>query len=652
MTIADLARFDTFPKLLRHHAEARGTRPAMREKDRGIWQTWSWAEQAAEVRALACGLADLGLARGDRLTTIGDNRPRLYWSIAAAQALGALPVPVYQDSVAEELLYILDHAGSRVVVAEDQEQVDKLLQIRDRLPDLAAIVYDDPRGLDTYPEDFLLSYEQLIERGRAYDAANPGFFDAAVDAGSGADRAIICYTSGTTGRPKGVVLTYANLVQGAAIGAEFEGLDEKDDALAYLPMAWLGDNVLSYGQSHVVGSCISCPESPETLLNDLRELGPTYFFAPPRIYETMLTNVMIRMEDAGPTKRWLFRRCTEFARGVGPRLLDGEPVGLLDRIRYAIGHALVFGPLKNVLGLSRVRIAYTAGESIGPEIFTFFRSLGINLKQLYGQTEAAVFVTIQTNDDVRPETVEPAAPKVELRIEDSGEVMYRSPGVFLEYYRNPEATAATKTPDGWVHTGDAGFIDDTGHLHIIDRAKDVGRLAGGELFAPKYIENKLKFFPTIREAVAVGDGRPYCAVMINVGYGAISNWAGRNNIAFASYQDLSGRPEVYDLVEAHIAEVNESLAREPAMAASRIRRFLVLPKLLDADDGELTRTQKVRRGFIAEKYAGLIRALYDGSASAYVETQVNFEDGRQGMVRGDVAIRDVAVDRVLDRAAE
>jgi long-chain acyl-CoA synthetase len=631
---------DTFPKLLLHHARVRPERPAIREKDFGIWQTWSWRQSAEAVRALACGFAALGLKRGDKLAVIGDNRPPLYWSMIAAQCLGAVPVPIYQDSIASETEFVLNHAEVRFAVAEDQEQVDKLLEVKARCPLLERIFYSDPRGLRAYGESFLQSLAALEAEGRDYDRAHPDFFLAQVAAGKGGDVASFYYTSGTTGQPKGVILSFDNVILTAQAAIEFEGLDDRDEALAYLPMAWVGDNVFSVAQSYCTGFCVACPESGATVMQDLREIGPTYFFAPPRIWENILTNVMIRMEDAGALKRWLFRVFMAQARRVGTRILDGERVAIGDRLLYALGALLIYGPLKNALGMSRIRLAYTAGEAIGPDIFVFYRSLGINIKQLYGSTEASVFVTIQPDREIRPESVGRPVKGVELKIAESGEVMFRSPGVFLEYYKNPAATAEAKTPDGWMRTGDAGYLDEQGHLRIIDRAKDVGRLNDGTMFAPKYLENKLKFFSYIREAVAFGDGREHAAAFINIDLGAVGNWAERRGLAYTSYSELAAKPEVYELVRESIEQVNRDLAQDPVLAGSQIKRFLILRKELDADDGELTRTRKVRRGFIADKYGALVAALYSQRSECEVETQVKFEDGRVGTVRATIRIAD------------
>ena len=632
---------DTIPKLLLENARVRGTRPALREKDFGIWQSWTWAEAAEDVKALAGGLAALGFNAGDRLAIVGDNRPELYMAMTAAQAIGGVPVPMYQNSVADEMQYVLEHAEARFAVVQDQEQVDKLLEIMERCPNLEQIIYKFPRGLRNYTQTFLHDIKEVKERGRAFDKKSPDFYAAGIAGGKGQDLAIMLYTSGTTGRPKGVMLSHDNLIISARNAIEFEGLREDEEVLAYMPMAWVGDNIFSFAQSYVSGFCVSCPESPDTVLQDLREVGPTYFFAPPRIFENILTTVMIRIEDAAAIKQKMFHYFMDVAARVGAPILDGEPVSLVDRVLYWIGGVLVYGPLKNVLGFSRVRLAYTAGEAIGPDIFDFYRSLGMNIKQLYGSTEASVFITIQPDGEVRPDTVGPAAGDVEIKIADNGEVIFRSPGVFMAYYKNDEATKATKTADGWVHTGDAGFIDDAEHLHIIDRAKDVGKLKDGSMFAPKFLENKLKFFPFIKEAVTFGHERDFVAAFVNIDLEAVGNWAERRNIAYSGYTDLAGRDEVADLVIQCVEKVNRDLAAESHLAASQITRFLVLHKELEADDGELTRTLKVRRSFIGDRYAELVDALYSDRDHCPIEAEVTFEDGRKGTIRADLKIHTI-----------
>src|SRR3954452_12499649 len=583
---------DTFPKLLLEHARLRPDRPANREKDYGIWQSWTWRQVAEEVEALACGLAAMGFQRGDKVAIIGDNRPRLYWAIAATQALGGVPVPFYQDSIADEMAYVLEHAEVRLAIVEDQEQVDKLVAVKDRCPRLETVIYSNLRGLRNYEQAFLHSYDRVREEGRAFTLDNPGFFETEIAQGRGSDTAIILYTSGTTGRPKGVVLSFENLITTGRAAIAFEGLTDREEVLAYLPMAWIGEHIFSYVQAYCAGFCVSCPESGVTVMADLRELGPTYLFAPPRIFESILTQVMIRMEDAAWLKRRLFHYFLGVAKRAGAALLEGRPVTLRDRVLYALGTVLVYGPLKNTLGMSRVRVAYTVGEAIGPDLFLFYRSLGINLKQLYGMTESSVFLCIQRDGEVKPDTVGPPIPGVELRVAEDGEVLFRSPGAFQSYYKNAEATAEAKEPDGWVHTGDAGFFGADGQLRIIDRARDVGHLAEGSLFAPKFIENKLKFFPYIKEAVAFGDQRDFVTAFINIDLEAVGNWAERHSLAYGSYQELAGNELVGDLVQGCIEEVNRDLAAEPTLAASQIRRFLILHKELDADDGELTRTRK------------------------------------------------------------
>ena len=633
---------DTIPRLVAHHAQNSPDAAAFREKEFGIWQSWTWRQTAAEIDALALGFLDIGVNAGDHIAIIGRNRPYLYWAMVAAQSVGAIPVPLYQDAVAEEMAYVLEHCSARFIVAQDQEQVDKIIDVKEELSGVEQIIFLDPRGMRKYERSLLTEYSVLQAQGRENEAKLRPELDKRLAAQSGADTCAMLYTSGTTGRPKGVVLSNDNIIMTSKASCSFDGLRADDSVLAYLPMAWVGDFIFSVGQASWSGFCVACPESSDTMQHDLREIGPTYFFAPPRYFEGVLTSVMIRMEDAGDLKRVMFKHFMEFARTVGPDILDRKPVGLGKRLKYALGNLLVYGPLKNSLGLSRVRVGYTAGEAIGPEIFDFYRSLGINLKQLYGQTEASVFITQQPDGQVRSDTVGVASPGVELKIADNGEVFYRSPGTFVEYYKNPESTKSTKDTEGWVATGDAGFIEkDTGHLRIIDRAKDVGKMKDGSLFAPKYVENKLKFFPNILETVVFGDGRDSCMAMINIDLQAVGNWAERNNIAYSSYQELAAHVDVYATIQQHVEDVNASLAADEMLAGCQVSRFLVLHKELDADDGELTRTRKVRRSVIEDKYKDLIDALYGGKTEIYTETEVTYEDGSKGSIAATLEIRDV-----------
>jgi long-chain acyl-CoA synthetase len=645
----------TFTRLMLDHAAQRPDAPALREKEFGIWQTTSWRALAALVRALACGLHKAGLRRGEHLVVIGENRPRLYASMLAAQSLGAIPVPLYQDAAAPEFVFPITNAEIAFAVVEDQEQVDKMLEVREQHPQLGHIWFDDPRGLRHYSEPGLSALDALIDAGRAFDAKHPGFFDAEVDKTRPDDVAAMFFTSGTTGNPKGVVHTHHTLIDRAQAGAAFDKLTNAEEVLAYMPPAWIGQNIFSYAQWLACGYVVNCPESASTVGIDLNDIGPTYYFAPPRIFEGLLTTVMIRMEDAGRVKKWLFDHFMGVARRVGPRLMDGKPVGLVDRLRYALGKLVIYGPLRNTLGLNRVRVAYTAGEAIGPDLFTFYRSLGINLKQLYGSTETAVFVCLQPDHEARADTVGVPIAGVEIKLTEAGEILVKSPGLLREYYRNPAATAEVLTADGWYHTGDAGFLDAGGHLKIIDRAKDVGRLQGGAndgaMFAPKYVENKLKFFPYIKEAVAIGDRRATVCAFVNIDFEAVGNWAEKRNLPYGGYTDLAQKAEVYELIRECVEKVNADLAVDDKLAGSQISRFLILHKELDADDGELTRTRKVRRGFIAERYQVLVDALYGGAAHQFIETQVKFEDGRSGVVSADLKIADAKVFAAVKVAA-
>ncbi|MDP1690736.1 MAG: AMP-binding protein [Burkholderiaceae bacterium] len=641
----------TFPRLLLDHAAQRPQAPALREKEYGIWQTLTWRTLADLVRQLAGGLAAAGLQSGQHLVVIGENRPRLYASMLAAQSLGAIAVPLYQDAASAEFVFPINNAEVTFAVVEDQEQVDKLLEIRPQCPQLAQIWFDDPRGLRHYDEPGLASIDTLIEAGKAFESANPGFFERAVAAAKPDDVAAMFFTSGTTGNPKGVVHTHFSLLDRAAAGARFDKLTASEEVLAYMPPAWIGQNIFSYAQWLACGYVVNCPENPSTASIDLKEVGPTYYFAPPRIFESLLTSVTIRMEDAGRIKQWLYGHFMALAQRIGPARMDGQPVGLLDKLHYALGNLFIYGPLRNTLGFSRVRVAYTAGEAIGPDLFTFYRSIGINLKQLYGSTETAVFVCLQPDNQARADTVGVPIDGVEIRFDDNGELLVRSSGLLKGYYKNEAATAEVLTPDGWYRTGDAGFLDAGGHLKIIDRAKDVGRLVGGEIFAPKYVENKLKFFPYIKEAVAFGDKRSSVCAFINIDFDAVGNWAEKRNLPYAGYNDLATKPQVLELVRECVEKVNADLAADERLAGSQIGRFLILHKELDADDGELTRTRKVRRGFIGERYQLLVEALYGGKSEQFIETAVKFEDGRTGSVSATLKIVDAKTFGSVKKAA-
>jgi long-chain acyl-CoA synthetase len=651
METSESLPLQTFPRRLLAHGQQRGARPAFREKYLGIWQEWSWLQVNAEVRALACGLAALGFGRGMNLAIIGDNRPRLYWAMLAAQCLGGVPVPLYQDAPAADMAHVLNDADIEFAVVEDQEQVDKLLELQTRCPRVRRIVFEDERGMRHYRHAGLLSFAALQEMGRAWDAAHPGAFDAAIEGGQGSDTAIILYTSGTTGKPKGVMQSHAAMIAAGTGGVGFDKLTEREDVLSYLPMAWVGDCLFSLAQAMVAGFTVNCPESSDTVLTDLREIGPTYYFAPPRVFENMLTSVMIRMEDASAIKRRMFDYFMAVARRSGVAILDGKPVGALERLNYALGRLFVYEPLKNVLGLSRVRVAYTAGAAIGPDLFRFYRSIGVNLKQLYGSTETCAYVCLQPDGNIKFDSVGVPAPGVEVRLAGNGEVLVKGVSNMDGYFKRPDATAEVIDSAGYFHTGDAGMFDSDGHLKIIDRAADVGKLNNGAIFAPNYIENKLKFFPFIKEAVAFGNGRDQVCAFLNIDMEAVGNWAERRNLAYSSYTDLAANGQVLELMRDCVQKVNADLANEALMGQTQICRFLVLHKELDPDDDELTRTRKVRRKFVAEKYAVLIDALYSGKTSQFISTQVKFEDGRSGLVSADLRIVDAATYPVLREAA-
>jgi long-chain acyl-CoA synthetase len=630
-----VSELTTLPRLLVRNAKELARRTAIREKNRGIWQSYSWAEYHAQVRDFALGLAKLGFTRGDRLSVIGDNRPRLYWAQVAAQCLGGVSVPVYQDSIAKELAYVWNHADVSVIVAEDQEQVDKVVALRDQLPLLRYVIYDDARGMTHYKHEWLKSFAEVQALGREQARAHAGDFEAAIEQGKADDVAFVCYTSGTTGNPKGAMISHGNAIETAKMARGAEEFRVDDEYLAYLPMAWMGDAFYTLVMSLAVGFPCNCPESPETVQRDLRELGPTLILAPPRIWENMLTGVQVKGADASPLKRWVFDRFRRAAERAEILRSEDKPVPPVLRLACALGEFFVYGPVRDQLGLRRARWALTGGAPLGPDTFRFFRSIGVNLKQVYGSTETTGLVSLQPSREANPTTAGRPCPGIEVKIADRGEVLVKGAGVFCGYLKNDEATREVIDPEGWFHTGDAGFIDPRGHLVIIDRAKDVGSLADGTPFAPQFVENKLKFSPYIREAVAFGDQKPFVVAMIAIDSNTVGNWAERRSLAYTSYMDLSQKPEVRALIRDEIRKCNETLPE-----AGKVRRFLLLTKDLEADDAEMTRTRKVRRRFVAEKYVTVIEAFYGGRDEVELAATITYEDGRQAVLKSRVRVED------------
>ena len=622
----------TLPQLVVEQARLRPDATAMREKEFGIWQRYTWAQYAEHVELLAYGFRQLGLQVGDRAAIVGDNRPHLYWACLAIQAIGATPVPLYQDAIAEELGFAIEHAGVGVVVAENQEQVDKMLAVRERVPGLAQVVYKDPKGMSGYDDPSLRSLDDVAEAGRRAREGDEGWFAARVAAGRADDVALISYTSGSTGNPKGVVLTHANLLASAHSALAQEHWQEGDEGMAYLPMAWIGDTAYSLALSLLVGAVVNCPEDPGTVQRDLREIGPTILIGPPRIWENLLTDIRTRMEDADRLKQWLYRRFVQLAQDVEAARMAGDAIPRRRRAMYRLGNALVYAPLRDQIGLRRVRYAYTGGAALGPETLRFYRGLGVNLKQIYGITEASGLVCVQPDGEIRPDSVGRPLPGIEVSLAFDGEILIRGGGVFAGYYRNDDATAGALS-DGWLHTGDAGFMRPDGQLVVVDRAADMAALDDGVAFAPQFVENKLKFSPYIKEAVALGDGRPFVAALVNIDGTSVGRWAERRSIPYTSYTDLCLRPEVHALIRAEVEAVNLDLP-----TGTIICRFLVLAKELDPDDGEITRTRKLRRRLIADRYRPLIDAIYEGAPTARITTTVTYEDGRQGEIEAELRV--------------
>jgi len=624
----------TLPQYLLQQAQEHPRDVAIREKQKGIWQEWTWAQYLDEVRALALGLVAIGLEKGDKLAILSDNRPQVYWTMVAVQIAGGMPVPLYQDAISRELQYVIDHADATIVLAEDQEQVDKVLEIRGHVPKVRRIIYDDPKGMRHYTDPVLVRFTEVQAQGQQLEKKRPGLFHELVAAGQLDDVALISYTSGTTGAPKGAMLSHANLIAAVEGMLQVESYRRTDETLAYLPPAWIGDTFWSLTAALIVGFRVNCPERPETVQENIREIAPHFLVAPPRIWENLVSLVQVKMEDASFVKRRLYNLFMPYGYDVARRRMEHQALSSWQRVMHALGEFFVFGPLRDHLGFRLIRSAYTGGAALGPEVFLFFRALGINLKQVYGQTECGVSC-VQRDEQVALGTVGTPFPNVELQLALDGEVIVRGPCVFVGYYKNPEATAST-IREGWLYSGDAAFFDHNGQLVVIDRAQDVTALANGTKFAPQFIENKLKFSPYIKEAVTIGQDRPYVAAMINIDMENVGKWAERRQVAYTTYTDLAQKPEVYELIAREVERVNRDLDE-----AMQIKRYVLLHKELDADDEEITRTRKVRRGFVAQKYDTIIAALYADAPEVPVTSVITYQDGRQATIETKLAIRSV-----------
>jgi long-chain acyl-CoA synthetase len=626
---------DTFPKLLVRNARRHPARTALREKDLGIWQPISWQGYLEAVRELALGLRELGLRRGHKLAIVGGNRPEWVVSELAAQAMGAASVGVYQDSTLNEVAFVLDHCDAEIVVAEDQEQVDKILDMLEGLPKVRHVVYTDPRGLRAYRHPALISFDEVREKGRGVLARQPRLFEEEVAKGSADDLAIISYTSGTTGFPKGAMLSFRNLLAMALALHEVDSKRPGDEFVSFLPLAWIGEQMMSLSSALALGFTVNFPEAPETMMENVREIGPHVMFAPPRVWEGMVSSVQVRIMDTSPFKRFMYERLMPLGYAVADRRFSGKPVGTGWRLLYGLAYLLLFRALKDRLGLSRLRTASTGGAALGPDVFRFFHAIGVPLKQIYGQTEIAGISCIHRDGDIRFHTVGEPIPGTELRISEAGEILSRSPSVFLGYYKNEVASREVVREEGWLHSGDAGHLED-GHLVVIDRLKDVMRLADGTRFSPQFIENRLKFSPYVKEAVVIGQDRPYLCALLCIDMGIVGKWAEKQKLGYTTYADLSSRSQVYDLVEKEVEGVNGTLP-----AAARVRKFVLLYKELDADDDELTRTRKVKRNVVEERYGDVIAAVYGERQAVDIDATIKFQDGKTARVQATLPVREL-----------
>lgn len=633
----DIRARDTLPRLLVRNARRYGDRKiALREKEFGIWQTFTWKDYLEHVRFFCLGLISLGLEKNDKVAMIGDNRPEWVFAELAAQCAGAVPLGIYQDSTPKEVGYVIDHSDAKFVVAEDQEQVDKILELRDSIPKVQRVIYTDPKGMRSYDDEFLLEFKKVEDLGRDLHARDPDLFRGVVSAGTGEDIALIAYTSGTTGLPKGSMLSHTNILKMAGNLIRVDPKYTDDEFVSFLPLPWIGEQMMSVGSALLVGFTVNFPEEPETVQENIREIGPNVMFSPPRIWENLAASVQVKIMDASPLKRLAFNLALPIGYKMADCSFEKRKPSLVLRIQYLLAYLLAFRALKDRLGFSRLRSASTGGAALGPDTFRFFHGLGVNLKQIYGQTEISGISCIHYDGDVNFDSVGKPIPETEIAISPDGEILSRSPSVFRGYYKNDEATAET-VKDGWLHSGDAGHFTDDGHLVVIDRIKDVMQMSDRTMFSPQFIENKLKFSPYIKEAVVIGDQRKFITAIVNIDMEIVGKWAEKNRTSYTTYTDLSSKPVIYGLIEGEIRKVNLDLYR--INKASVIAKFVLLYKELDADDDELTRTQKVRRGFIGERYRDVIEAMYTDMESVPIDTTIKFQDGRTTRIKTTVAVR-------------
>ncbi len=624
----------TIPKLFYEKAHSYGSQKvAMREKEFGIWRPITWQQYFDNVKHIALGLVSLGLEDGDKVSMIGDNRPEGLWAEMAALCARGTGVWLFQDSLIDEVKYIVDHSDTKFLFGEGQEEVDKALSIYNECPKLQKIIWDDPKGMRNYHQDYLISLKELIARGQDLDQQQPNLFKDLVYKGHGDEVALLFYTSGTTSLPKGALLSHHNMLTMGKHLMMVDPCHANDDYVSYLPFAWIGEQMMSISCGLQIGYTINFPEEPETSQENIREIGPHVMFAPPRMYEQMTRSVQVKYLDATWSKRKFYELASKIGYHVADLRFNKKPVSFHWKVLEWFAYAMVQKKLKDHLGLSRVRNAYTGGAAMGPDHFRFFHAMGVNLKQIYGQTEVAGISVVHRKGDIKFDTVGKPIPGTDVKITEDGEIITRSPSVFLGYYKNEEATQEALR-DGWLHSDDKGFIDDDGHLVVFDRTKDVFTLRDGRPFSPQYLETRLKFSPYIKDSWVIGDKRDYISAVLCIDYSVVGKWADEKKLNYTSYPELSQMPEVYDLVQKQIKQANRDLPE-----AARIHKFTNLYKELDPDDDELTRTRKLRRKFVEKRYEDIVNALYADNDTVHIDTTIKYEDGREAHIKTDLSIR-------------